>query len=254
MIYIRNVLTRMALAFLFTLVSGCASAQTDQVDYLWFVDVSGHRNIYIEGIQHSIDSFYIEASKHDRLRVYNFAADVVPVGEQIDNDNFYKYSDLSAVLYALDSLVSTSQSKYVRAFILSDFHHADSVNGNVALSPDSLREVREAIATHSFDKNVKFYLMVIPPSARYNGYSLHAIQAILPFGSSEVFGVTPDNKTTAYMLSKVYELNALRGIDDKEVQKIPLVAIIVIIVVMVNGLIVWLYLRKRRKDKVNTIK
>ena len=227
-----------------------ASAQTEQADYLWFVDVSGHRNIYIEGIQQSIDSFYIEASKHDHLRVYNFANGVVPLGEPITDEQFYKYSDLTAVLQTLDSLVDSSQSKYVRAFILSDFHNSDTVNGNVALSPDSLIGLREALSTHCFEKDVKFYLMVIPPTIRYKGYSIHAMQAILPFGSSEVFGVTPDSKTTEFMLSKVYELNRLRGIDDSKKPNGLIVAVLIFVAVfmlVVCGMAIW---KKSRNKQV----
>jgi len=107
-----------------------ATAQVEKVDYLWLVDVSGDRNIYLESIQHAIDTFYVVATKHDELHVYNFAKTVATKDDIVDSD-FYQYSDMGQMLQALDSLICNSSSRYVRAFVLSDyFHH----------SPDDIQE------------------------------------------------------------------------------------------------------------------
>ena len=86
-----------------------ASAQVEKVDYLWLVDVSGERNIYLEGVQHAIDTFYVVASKHDMLHVYNFAKTVATKDDLVDTD-FYQYSDMGQMVCALDSLISHSYS------------------------------------------------------------------------------------------------------------------------------------------------
>ena len=118
-----------------------ASAQVEKVDYLWLVDVSGERNIYLEGVQHAIDTFYVVASKHDMLHVYNFAKTVATKDDLVDTD-FYQYSDMGQMVCALDSLISHSYSRYVRAFILSDFFHHSPTGVQERLNPEAYSDVR----------------------------------------------------------------------------------------------------------------
>ena len=205
--------------------------QTDEADYLWMVDVSGGRNIYIEGIQDAIDTFYVETMRHDRLHTFNFAKSVVDAGQAFDAD-FYDYCDLTAMLTALDSLIGHSRCRYVRAFVLSDFHNADSLHGSAVLESDSLRWLGRSMAAHIEGRDVKVYLMVLPPSGRYDGYSLHAIEEILPAGICETYAVMPDTATVNYMLDKVSELNRLRGISDGPKPKGSLPLTVVCLVLM----------------------
>ena len=138
-----------------------ASAQVEKVDYLWLVDVSGERNIYLEGVQHAIDTFYVVASKHDMLHVYNFAKTVATKDDLVDTD-FYQYSDMGQMVCALDSLISHSYSRYVRAFILSDFFHHSPTGVQERLNPEAYSDVRNHLNEICRTKNVAISLLVLP--------------------------------------------------------------------------------------------
>ncbi len=207
------------------------AGQNDDVDYLWMVDVSGGRNIYIEDIQYAIDTFYVEASRHDRLQAFNFAKSVVGVGQATGSD-FCDYCDLTAMLVALDSLIGHSRCRYVRAFVLSDFNNADTLHGRAALNADSLEWLGSRLTEHSEGRDVRVSLMVLPPSDRYGSYSLHEVEKIVPADICEVFAVVPDTTTMNYMLGKVAELNRLRGITDEPEPKGSMPLTVACLVVM----------------------
>ena len=190
-----------------------ASAQVEKVDYLWLVDVSGERNIYLEGVQHVIDTFYVVASKHDMLHVYNFAKTVATKDDLVDTD-FYQYSDMGQMVCALDSLISHSYSRYVRAFILSDFFHHSPTGVQERLNPEAYSDVRNHLNEICRTKNVAISLLVLPPASSKGGYSLEELKSLLPASCIETFGVSPDQRTVDYLMSKVEAMDRLRGLND----------------------------------------
>lgn len=195
-----------------------AKAQVEKVDYLLLVDVSGEYNIYLKGIQHAIDTFYVAATKRDALRVYNFAKTVATKDDVVDAD-FYQYSDLGCMLQVLDSLIKHSNSRYVRAFILSDFFNEDPVGGDARLNPVLYSAVRDDLEAVCRTKNVEISLMLLPPSSNYNGYSIEEVKSLLPIDRTETFSVSPDQRTIDYLMHKVEAVNRLRGLSDEPVEQ-----------------------------------
>ena len=210
-------------------------AQADGADYLLMVDVSGNgRNIYIEDIQQAIDTFYISAIRHARLRTLNFAKTVVDVGSDVPAD-FYDYCDLGLMLRSLGQCIGRCEGKYVRAVVVSYFHHSDSVNGNTVMPADSLADVAKTFSTACADKDVQVTLMVIPPSTRYAGYSLEAVERLIGADRCEVFPVASAAEARDYLLNMVDDLNHLRGITDGPPAKGSASATITAVVAMVGG-------------------
>ena len=221
------------------------TAQVEKVDYLWLVDVSGARNIYLEGMQSAIDTFYVAATKHDELHVYNFAKTVATKDDIVDAD-FYQYSDLGCMLVALDSLIAHSPSRYVRAFVLSDFFNEDPVEGDARLNPAGYAAVRDHLVTVCKTKNVEIYLLILPPSSNYNGYSLEEVKSLLPYDHTETFGVSPDHRTVDYLMQKVEAVNQLRGVHDEVVEPHSPLATYIILGVFIAALAgVAIYLKLR---------
>jgi len=203
----------LTLLLLLTVANRPVIAQIERADYLWLVDVSGRTNIYIDAMQHAIDTFYVEASRHDHLHVYHFAKHLAAQDEMVDGD-FYDYSDMGQMLHALDSLIKQSKSKYVRAFILSDFFNDIPSNHHAPLNLAAYHYLKDEFQNDCMVKNVYIYLLQLPPSSMYGVNSLSAIQSLMPFQYCELRPTTPDEVTTRYLLSKVEELNRLRGIRD----------------------------------------
>ena len=225
-----------------------ATAQVEKVDYLWLVDVSGARNIYIEGIQHAIDTFYVVATKHDALRVYNFAKTVATKDDIVDGD-FYQYSDMGCLVVALDSLIKHSPSRYVRAFVLSDFFNNSPVTGGERLNPEMYADVRNDMFEVCSSKNVEISLMILPPSSNDGVYSLNELQSLLPVSCTETFGVSPDHHTVDYLMQKVTAINQLRGLHDEVVEEhSPLVTYIILGVFLaaLAGLAITFQIRKKK--------
>ncbi len=191
-----------------------ATAQVEKVDYLWLVDVSGERNIYLESIQHAIDTFYVVATKHDDLHVYNFAKTVAAKNDIVDSD-FYQYSDMGQMLKALDSLICHSNSRYVRAFVLSDFFHHSPDAIQERLNPEAYVDVRNNLSEVCRTKNVEISLMILPPASSKGDYALDEILSLLPASCAETFGVSPDQRTVDYLMSKVVAVDQLRGVKDE---------------------------------------
>ena len=222
------------------------TAQVEKVDYLWLVDVSGVRNIYLEGMQHAIDTFYVAATKYDALHVYNFAKTVATKDEIVDAD-FYQYSDLGCMLVALDSLITHSASRYVRAFVLSDFFNEDPVDGDARLNPAGYAAVREDLEAVCRTKNVEINLLILPPSSNYNGYSLDEVKSLLPNDYTESFGVSPDQRTVDYLMQKIESVNRLRGlIDEPKEESNPLTTYIIlgVFIAALIGLAIYLKLKR----------
>ncbi len=227
-----------------------AAAQVEKVDYLWLVDVSGERNIYLEGIQHAIDTFYVEASKHDALHVYNFAKTVATKDDVVDAD-FYQYSDLGCMLVALDSLIKHSNSRYVRAFVLSDFFNEDPQGGDSRLNPAGYAAIRHDLDAVCRTKNVEINLLILPPSSNYSGYSLEEVKSLLPYDYTETFGVSPDHRTVDYLMQKVEAVNQLRGVHDDVVEpSSPLATYIILGVFMATLIGVAVYLKMKKSSPV----
>ena len=190
-----------------------ASAQVEKVDYLWLVE----RNIYLESIQHAIDTFYVVATKHDELHVYNFAKTVAAKNDIVDSD-FYQYSDMGQMLKALDSLICHSNSRYVRAFVLSDFFHHSPDAIQERLNPEAYVDVRNNLSEVCRTKNVEISLMILPPASSKGDYALDEILSLLPASCAETFGVSPDQRTVDYLMSKVVAVDQLRGVKDEAVE------------------------------------
>lgn len=241
-----SVLTSVLLLCL-TSICQRATAQVEKVDYLWLVDVSGQRNIYLEGIQHAIDTFYVVATKHDVLHVYNFAKTVATKDDVVDGD-FYEYSDMGRMLQALDSLIRGSRSRYVRAFVLSDFfHHSPEPTDEERLNPEVYADIRNDLDEVCRVKNVGISLMVLPPSTNEGRYAIDEVQAVLPTGCTDVFGVSPDHKTVDYLVNKVEEMNQWRGVKDETTDvSSPLATYIVLglFLLALAGLAIYLMCKK----------
>ena len=221
------------------------TAQVEKVDYLWLVDVSGARNIYIEGIQHAIDTFYVVATKHDALRVFNFAKTVASKDDVVDAD-FYQYSDMGCMVRTLDSLITHSHSRYVRAFVLSDFFHHSPLTGDERLNPEAYADVRNNLAEVCETKNVEISLMVLPPSSNEGEYSLDALQSLLPASCTETLGVSPDHHTVDFLVQKVAAVDQLRGLSDEDVEEhSPLTTYIILGVFLVALVGLAIYFFKR---------
>lgn len=222
-----KMITTMAL-FIISALFCDANAQIEKADYLWIVDVSGNRNIYIEGMQNAIDTFYIETTKRDNLHVYNFAKTLNNKDDIVDSD-YDKYSDLACMLQGLDSLIKNSKSRYVRAFILSDFYNDVPGSGDIPLNTIELSYLKGALMNDCHKKDVKIHLLILPPSSRYGGYSLNQVLEILPGDCTDKFATTPDLKTVDYLKQQIDEINKLRGITDEEQEpSSPIVTYIVL--------------------------
>lgn len=210
--------------------------RNDSARYLLMVDVSGNgRNIYIEGIQHEIDTFYIAASRHDDLTTYNFAKSVVGVGDSLSPD-FYDYCDLRQMMQSLLDFIQSSDSRYVRAFVLSDFHHADTLRSGMSLNVDSLSEMHQAFNAVCHERDVHVHLLVIPPSTRYGGYSLYEVQKTIGPDFCTIHPVTPDGATSDFLLAQVDSLNQIRGITDGPAPKGSAPTTIVTLVIMCGAI------------------
>lgn len=208
------------------------SANDEVADYVLMVDVSGNgRNIYIEGIQQSIDSFYVEATRHGRLVALNFAKKVTAVGDSVDAD-YYTYCDLGRMLRTLQSILRQIESRHARVFIVSDFHNASPRTGTAALDVASMSDVRRGFDELCTTIDLQVYLMVIPPSTRYDGYSLTAVQDIVGAGRCEVVPASPGIETTRFMLRCVSETNALLGIADGPQPKGSLPATVAVLLLL----------------------
>ena len=212
-----------------------ASAQVEKVDYLWLVDVSGERNIYLEGIQHAIDTFYVVATKHDALHVYNFAKTVATKEDIVDAD-FYQYSDLGCMVTALDSLIKHSNSRYVRAFVLSDFFHHSPKADDEHFNPELFADVRNDLEKVCSTKNVQISLMILPPSSLKGEYALDALQSLLPTSYTETFGASPDQRTVDFLMQKVEAVNRLRGVSNEVVEESSPLATYIILGVFLAAL------------------
>ena len=225
-----------------------ASAQVEKVDYLWLVDVSGDRNIYLESIQHAIDTFYVVATKHDALHVYNFAKTVATKDDIVDTD-FYQYSDMGLMLQALDSLICHSNSHYVRAFVLSDFFHLSPADVQERLNPEAYVDVRNRLDEVCRTKNVEISLLILPPASSEGEYALDEIQSVLPASCVETFGVSPDQRTVDYLMSKIVAVDRLRGMSDDAVQPSSPIATYIILgvfLVALAGLAITLNYKKMK--------
>lgn len=196
---------------IFSAVWNVVDAQKQKADYYWLIDVSGKRNVYLDGIQHSIDTAYVVITEQDNLHVYNFAKTTATKDDLIDSD-FYEYSDMGKMIITLDSLVSHAKSQFVRVFILSDFFNVDPTNGESRLNPELYAQQRKNIERVCEEKNVKFSLILLPPSSGIMGYSLAEIQNILPQKHTVKFPAAPDHSTTDFIMTEIEELNRQRGI------------------------------------------
>ncbi|MBQ8676778.1 MAG: hypothetical protein IJ528_11285 [Bacteroidaceae bacterium] len=214
-------------------------ASDDVADYLLLVDVSGNgRNIYIEGIQQSIDSFYVEATRHGRLIALNFAKTVTAVDDSLGAD-YYSYCDLGRMLRTLLSILRQIESRHARVFIVSDFHNASPRTGNAGLDAASMSDVSRGFDELCATLDLKAYLMVIPPSTRYDGYSLDAVQDVVGADRCQVVPASPGIETTRFMTSCVRETNSLLGIVDGPQPKgsVPAtLAVLLLMVLAVTGL------------------
>ncbi len=240
---------------IFSTAGNVALAQIEKVDYLWLVDVSSNgRNIYIEGIQHAIDTFYVAATEKDNLHAYNFAKKLYRKDELADAD-FKKYSDLTAMLEGLDSLIANSQSHYVRAFILSDFINDTPLAGAVPINPNALDYLRNRLLNTCQAKDVKIFLLVTPPTSDFHGLSLKEIQKVLPQYCTKVRTVTPDQSTTDFLIQQVKEADILRGISAEgvEVNETPVTTYIVLclLLAVLVGTILYFYVNKTKNNKLH---
>jgi len=215
--------------------SQVVKAQVEKVDYLWLVDVSGERNIYLEGIQHAIDTFYVVATKHDALRVYNFAKTVATKEDIVDAD-FYQYSDLGCMVMVLDSLIKNSSSRYVHAFVLSDFFHHAPMADDEHFNPELYANVRHDLEEVCSTKNVEISMLILPPSSLEGEYALDALLSLLPTSCTETFGTSPDHRTVDYLMQKVEAVNRLRGVSDEVVEEHSPLATYIILGVFIAAL------------------
>lgn len=231
---------------LLSTVSQVVKAQVEKVDYLWLVDVSGERNIYLEGIQHAIDTFYVVATKHDALRVYNFAKTVVTKEDIVDTD-FYQYNDLGCMVMVLDSLIRNSSSRYVRAFVLSDFFHNAPMPDGTHFNPEMYADVRNDLVEVCTEKNVEISLLILPPSSLEGEYALDALQSLLPTSCTDTFGASPDHRTVDYLMQKVEAVDRLRGLSDEVVEENTPIATYIILgvfFVALAGMAIYFFKKK----------
>ena len=211
-------------------------AQDDVADYVLMVDVSGDgRNIYIEGVQQSLDSFYVSATRHGRLTTLNFARSVASVGTSHDDD-FYRYCDLGRMLRTLHALLAQAHSSHARVFILSDFHNAVPSVGGIPLDAAALTDVSRGFDTLADSTDLQVFLLVIPPSTRYEGYSLDAVRSVIGAERCQVVTASPYGETTQMMLDCVAETNRLLGIIDGPRPKGSLPATIAVLAIMASGI------------------
>ncbi len=230
-----------------------AQAQIDKVDYIWLVDVSGNgRNIYIEGIQHSIDTFYVAATEKDNLHAYNFAKKLYMKDELADTD-FKKYSDMTAMLEGLDSLIANSESHYVRAFVLSDFVNVTPLAGAVPINANALGYLRNRLMNTCQSKDVGIVLLVTPPTSDFHGQSLDEIKKVLPQYCTKVRAVTPDQSTTDFLMEQVKEADSHRGIptDGEAVSETPIATFIVLclLLAMLVGTGLYFYVNRAKTNE-----
>jgi hypothetical protein len=121
---------------------------------------------------------------------------------------------MGQMVCALDSLISHSYSRYVRAFILSDFFHHSPTGVQERLNPEAYSDVRNHLNEICRTKNVAISLLVLPPASSKGGYSLEELKSLLPASCIETFGVSPDQRTVDYLMSKVEAMDRLRGLSD----------------------------------------
>lgn len=214
-----------------------AQAQTEEADYLLLMDVSGGRNIYMEDVQHAIDTFYVEAIRHDRVRAYSFAKTVTEFGSNVDAD-YYAYCDLGGMLRRLSGLMSECGGRYIRVLILSDFHNATPADGMAPLQPSGMTDVSRSIATLCQDRDVEVHLLVLPPSTRYEGYSLQQVQQVLGTERCMVELVEGGKQTARYMLDIVHTLNRQRGISDDGPAKGSMPLTVISLTIMAAAIVV----------------
>lgn len=224
-------LALLAVCFIASSLGADLNAQIEKADYLWIVDTSSKngRNIYNEGIQHAIDTFYTEVVKTDEIHAYSFGKFLCDRGDIVDAD-FNQYSDMTVMLEGLDSLISHSKSHYVRAFILSDFFNDTPLSGDVPINPVELQYLQSQLMSTCASKNVKIYLLVTPPSSSFGGYSLEQVKEILPSYCTESFAVTPDKRTVDYLIQTVNETNKQRGfgVDDTDEESTPIITYVIL--------------------------
>lgn len=227
------------------------NAQIEKADYLWIVDTSSKSgsNIYIQGIQHAIDTFYTEVTKTDEIHAYSFAKSLCDRGDIVDTD-FNRYSDMTVMLEGLDSLISHSKSHYVRAFILSDFFNETPLSGDVPINPVELSYLQSRLMSTCASKDIRIYLLVTPPSSNFGGYSLEQIKQILPSYCTESFAVTPDKRTVDYLIKTVDETNKQRGIgvDNAKEESTPIITYIILclFLAVIVGTILYFYVNRKK--------
>ena len=222
---------------------------TDKVDYILVIDASGKRNMYLEGIQQSIDSFYVAASRHDDLHVYNFATSLVEAGDTL-SEEFCQYSDIARMFRELAGVIRNSEDNVVRVYIVSDFFNDEPVAGDHPLVVDTLTDIREEYEHLTQLKDLEISFMLLPPSSRMHGYTLTEAKALMPLRMNE-YAVTPDSLTTEFMLREVKRIDQLRGLDEQAKETgSPVVSIIVLslFILAVAGAVVYFFIVKRKKN------
>lgn len=251
----------LAVCFIASSFGADLNAQIEKADYLWIVDTSnkGHgRNIYIQGIQHAIDTFYTEVTKTDAIHAYSFGKSLSERDDIVDAD-FNRYSNITVMLEGLDSLISHSKSHYVRAFVLSDFFNETPLSGDVPINPVELMYLQSRFMSTCSTKDVRIYLLITPPTSGFGGYSLEQVKQILPSYCTESFAVTPDKRTVDYLIKAVDETNQQRGIgaDEAEEESTPIVTYVILclfLAVIVGTILYFSFNRKKTKTDKTTSK
>lgn len=241
--------------FVASSVGTFVNAQNEKVNYLWIVDTSSEKggNIYIEGLQHAIDTFYTEVTKTDEIHAYSFAKSFCE-REAFVSEDFNKYSDLTLMLEGLDSLISHTRSHYVRAFILSDFFNETPLAGDVPINPQGLKYLQSRLMSTCAEKDIRIYLLVTPPSSHLGGYSLDQVKEILPVYCTESFGVTPDQRTVDYLIKAVKDTNELRGMGtDAEENGTPITTYVILclFLAVIVGTMLYFYVNKKKTNSTN---
>lgn len=248
----------LAVCFIASSFGSDLNAQIEKADYLWIVDTSskGHgRNIYIQGIQHAIDTFYTEVAKTDEIHAYSFGKSICDRDDIVDAD-FNRYSDMTVMMEGLDSLISHSKSRYVRAFILSDFFNDTPLSGDVPINPTELGYLQRRLMSTCSEKDVRIYLLVTPPTSNFGGYSLEQVRAVLPSYCTRSFSVTPDKRTVDYLIQAVDETNRQRGIgtDEVEEESTPVVTYVILclFLAVIVGTILYFSVNRKKTVTDNT--
>lgn len=227
--------------------SAATTTADSTVLYLWVVDVSGQNNIYMDEMQSAIDSFFVKATANDDLRVIRYASTVIDDSTLLD-DVFYGYSDQRAMLCALDSIIGESDSKFIRAYVLSDFVNNTPYEGAVSLTSESLLTIRQHLLSYSSSgKDIRTTMLILPPSTSPNGYSLEAIRTIMPENMYHQYAVTSADSLAAFFSRDIEVTDRQLGriVDEKDDSTSTGLIISIIVLVLMLGGIVWMVYRSK---------